>query len=83
MYAHSGRFLVDPSHPLTPLRRDARGAAIRDRGLVLAVGIGGVSYVLVMLVSRLMSIPGNPGSWAFLVGVVVYFGATSWYFQRQ
>jgi hypothetical protein len=82
-YAHSGRYLVDPSHPLTPLRRDARGAAIRDRALVLAVGIGGVFYALALLLSRLVSIPGNPGSWAFLVGVGVYFGATNWYFQRH
>lgn len=82
-YAHSGRYLVDTSHPLTPLRRDARGVAIRDRSLVLAVGFGGLFYALAILLSRMVVLPGNIGSWAVLAGVLVYFGATAWYFRRQ
>jgi hypothetical protein len=82
-YVRSGRYLVDTSHPLTPLRRDARGKKIRDRSLVLAVGVGGLFFALATLLSRIVDLPGSIGSWAVLVGVLVYFGATNWYFLRQ
>ncbi len=82
-YAHSGRYLVDPSRPLTPLRRDARGMKIRDRSLVLAVGIGGLFYALATIASRFVTLPANLGSWAVLLGVLVYFGVSNWNFQRQ
>ncbi len=45
-YAHSGRYLIDPSKPLFPLRRDDRGNAIRDRALAVSVSVGGLSYLV-------------------------------------
>lgn len=81
-YAHSGRYLIDPSRPLTPLRRDARGKTIRDRAVVIAVGVGGGLYGIATLLGRIVPVPGNLGTWAALVGIVVYFAVSNWYYLR-
>jgi hypothetical protein len=81
-YAHSGHYLVDPSTPLAPLRRDARGKAVRNQALVIAVAVAGVSYALGSLLGPILSFPPNLGSWALLLGMVVYFAATNWLFAR-
>jgi len=81
-YAHSGRYLIDLSTPLTPLRRDARAKDVRNRAAVLAVGVGGVSYALLILLGLLVPVPPHLGVWALLLAVLVYFVASSWLFAR-
>lgn len=81
-YAHSGYYLLDLSTPLFPLRRDARSIAIRNQALVVAVGVGGVSYALLSLLKIVVPLPSNLGTWVFSLGVVVYFVATNWLFAR-
>jgi len=82
-YAHSGRYLVDTTHPLFPLRRDARGMAIRDRAVVISVGIGGLAYFGLSIASQLFPIKPNIGSWAFASGVVAYFAISNCLFIKQ
>ena len=72
-YAHSGRYLVDPSSPLTPLRRDARGKAIRDRAVVAGVAVGGMAFFLLFVVRSLLGWSINLDSISLLVGVITYF----------
>jgi hypothetical protein len=81
-YAHNGHYLVDTSKPLMPLRRDERGAAIRDRALVLAVAVGGVLLAALALLNFALGI-AIPVVWAILVGVATYFAMSQWYFMRQ
>jgi hypothetical protein len=79
-YAHSGWFLVDTDNALFPLRRDARGKAIRDRALLLAVGLGGLAYFLLSLLSMASPLQPQVGSLSLALGVVVYFSITFWMF---
>jgi hypothetical protein len=81
-YAHSGSYLIDPSTPLTPLRRDARGKDIRNRALVIAVAVGGVGYVLLSLLELVLPSPPELGGLAIFMGVIVYFAASIWLFAR-
>ena len=82
-YAHSGRYLVDTTNPLFPLRRDARGMAIRDRAVVISVGIGGFAYLGLSIASHIFSMSAPIGSWAFALGVVAYFVITNLLFIKQ
>ena len=77
-YAHNGRYIIDTSTPLFPLRRDDRGKSIRDKALVYAVGIGAISYLLLMLVKMLWLPPFNLGSLAIIIAVIAYFGISNW-----
>ncbi len=43
-YLHSGRFVVDETHPFFPLRRDERAEHIRNRALVIAAVVLGIGY---------------------------------------
>ncbi len=72
-YAHNGRYLVDPSSPLTPLRRDARGKVIRDRAAVAGISVGGVAFFLLFLARNLLGWSVNLDSISLLVGVITYF----------
>jgi hypothetical protein len=82
-YAHSGRFLVDASNPLFPLRRDDRGRGIRDRPVVLAVGVGGLAYFILSFLPDRIHLKSQAGSLAFAVGMLTYFMATNWLFIKQ
>jgi hypothetical protein len=82
-YAHSGRYLVDTSSPLFPLRRDARGSAIRDRSVVVAVTIAGLTYAILSILSPLLPLQAPIGWLAIIIGVVSYFAASSWLFIRS
>lgn len=82
-YAHSGWFLVDTRNALFPLRRDERGAVIRDRALVLAVGTGGLAYFFLSLLSTSTPLQPQAGSIALALGVVVYFSVSFWSFIRR
>ncbi len=82
-YAHSGHYLIDSSTPLTPLRRDERGKDIRNRALVLAVAVGGVTIALISMAGLLFSVPSQLGSIALLLAFVTYFAASEWMFARR
>src|SRR5574341_1483413 len=58
-YAHSGHYLIDPSRPLAPLRRNERGLKIRDRALVSAVSIGGLSFALLSMIGQVYQFSSN------------------------
>lgn len=82
-YAHSGRYLIDYSTPLFPLRRDDRGNAIRNRAVVVAVTVGGLSYPALCFLARLLSINLSPGGLAVALGVVCYFLVSNWLFTER
>ena len=82
-YAHSGRYLIDTTTPLFPLRRDARGMAIRDRAVVISVAIGGLTYFGLSIASQLFPINAHIWSWAFGLGVLAYFAISNWLFIKQ
>jgi hypothetical protein len=82
-YAHNGRYLIDTSTPLFPLRRDDRGSAIRDRAVVTSVAIAGVTYAALGLLSRGLPIPLSIGWLAIVVGVVSYFVVSNWLFMKR
>jgi len=68
---------------LFPLRRDARGKAIRDRAVVWAVVVGGLSYALLSLGSLVFSLTWRAGWLAFLAGVIAYFIVSNWLYVHQ
>ena len=73
-YAHSGHFVVDPSRPFAPLRRDEREQAITYRAATYA-------FIAVMGGLALVSMLNLSGRWAsaiLLGGVAVYFLARAW-----
>jgi hypothetical protein len=82
-YAHSGRYAIDPSTPLTPLRRDERGNAIRDRAVVWAVVVGGVLFAALSLAGTVFQVTIAAGSLAMLSGVITYFAVTNWLYTRD
>jgi hypothetical protein len=79
-YAHSGHYVVEPSTPLTPLRRDARGQYVRDRSLLFAVVVGGVSFALLSLTGLVLTLPIMVGPVAMGCAILTYFGASTWLF---
>jgi len=82
-YAHSGRYLIDTSTPLTPLRRDARGKEIRNRALVAAVAVGGMLYGLLTLIGLFFKIPDNIGTWVLFISAILYFTISNWMYIRD
>jgi len=80
-YAHSGRFLVDTSQPLTPLRRDEGGKSLRDKALRWAVVVGVLSFGLISLARLWLPLPSEVGALAVLAGAIAYFGV-SWVIQH-
>ena len=82
-YAHSGHFLIDESTPLTPLRRDARAKVIRDRALVSAVVIGGVTYGLMGFLSQFTALAPAVKNLALVIGLLAYFVISQVMFTRD
>ena len=82
-YANSGRYLIEPSTPLTPLRRDERGNAIRNRALVHAVAVGGVLFAVLSVLNLGLSLSINASTYAILSAILVYFGVSNWLFSRN
>jgi hypothetical protein len=70
--AHSGHFVVDPSRPLTPLRRDEREQWVTARAANWA-------FAALMLLAGALALSGSPGadwfSLAVFVGFAVFFVA--------
>lgn len=81
-YAHSGHYLVDPDHPFTPLRRDARGQAIRDRSLVWAVVIAGLLYTAIQLLGLFIETGVQLRTLVLPAAILVYFTMTWVLFRR-
>jgi hypothetical protein len=82
-YAHSGRYVVDTSNPLFPLRRDERAKAIRDRATVTAVGVGALAFLGLSLVAWALRLEYQAGAWAVAAGVATYFVVSNWLFARS
>jgi hypothetical protein len=82
-YAHSGHYQIDPTTPLTPLRRDERGGAIRDRAVVWAVAAGGILFALLSLAGAVFQTTIAAGSLALLSSVVIYFAVSNWLHIRD
>jgi hypothetical protein len=82
-YAHSGRYLLDTSTPLFPLRRDARADAIRDRSLVVSVAIAGLAYAILAMLSQTLDLSASIAWLAIVIGVVCYFALSTWFFIRR
>jgi ABC-type antimicrobial peptide transport system permease subunit len=82
-YVQSGRYLVDTSSPLFPLRRDPRGNAIRDRSVVVSVALAGLTYAALAVASHWLSLPFAVGWLAIVVGVIAYFAVSNWLFVRH
>lgn len=73
-YVHSGHFIVDPSQPLTPVRRDEREQAITYRAATYA-------FVAVMLLLGLLLTLDLSIQWTRfipLVGFAIYFAVRAW-----
>ena len=73
LYLHSGWFHVDPSHPLTPLRRDDRGQQIQRKALIAAVIVGLLTYVVLAAGSGWLGLASASGSIALALGISTYF----------
>jgi hypothetical protein len=73
LYLHSGWFQVDPSHPLTPLRRDERGRQIQRNALIAAITVGLLIYLIVSQASRLFDWSLVAGSLALSLAIITYF----------
>jgi len=74
--AHSGRYLVDPSSPLFPFRRDNRSRVIRDKAVVVSVAIAGVIFFVASIAASFLPIGNQVGLIALVIGVVIYFVAS-------
>lgn len=83
LYLYSGWFRVDPSHPLTPLRRDERGRQIQRMALIAAVVVGILLYVLSLQASTLWGMPIVTGPLALSIGVLAYFTTQIVLFARE
>lgn len=75
-YAHSGWYLIEPSTPLYPLRRDKRGEAIRDKAVLMAVTAAFLFYAVFSRIAGIFSLAVPVGSWAFVLGSITYFAVS-------
>jgi hypothetical protein len=73
LYLHSGWFRVDPSHPLTPLRRDARAQQVQRKALIASVCVGLLIYILSLQVAVPLGWSLPTGNLALSLGVITYF----------
>ena len=82
LYLHSGWFPVDPSHPLTPLRRDERGRLIQRNALIAAVIVGVLIYIILTQIPFLSGMSIIAGPLALSGGILTYFFAQFILFVR-
>jgi hypothetical protein len=73
VYLHSGWFSVDPSQPLTPLRRDERAKEIQRKSLIGAILVGLLVYLILPLAAARLGLLRQTGPIAFSAGVITYF----------
>jgi hypothetical protein len=79
-YAHSGRYMVDASNPLFPLRRDARGNVVRDKAVLAAVVVGLFVYLVIFLVNIFFQTSVPNTSVPLALAILTYFAASQWLF---
>lgn len=82
LYLHSGWFRIDPSHPLTPIRRDDRGQQIQRKALIAAVITGMLIYLILTQVSGLVGLSPVAGPLALALAVLTYFATQFALFAR-
>jgi hypothetical protein len=70
---HSGWFCVDPSHRLTPIRRDERARQIQRKALIAAVAMGLLIYGILTQATDLLDLSLVAGPLALSLGVITYF----------
>ncbi len=73
LYLHSGWFCVDPSHRLTPIRRDERARQIQRKALIAAVTAGLLVYVILTRAGGLLDLSLAAGPVALSLSVITYF----------
>ena len=73
LYLHSGWFQIDPSHPLTPLRRDERGRQIQRNALIAAITVGLLIYLIGSQASHLFGWSLVAGPLALSLAIITYF----------
>jgi len=72
-YLHSGRFIVDETHPFFPLRRDEWAKTIHYKALVAALAVGGIAYALINGLNQYSSLPEIPESLVLPAFALIYF----------
>ena len=82
LYLHSGWFPIDPSHPLTPLRRDERGRHIQRNALIAAISVGLLIYLIASQASHLFGWSLIAGPLALSLSMITYFIAQFILFAR-
>jgi hypothetical protein len=73
LYLHSGWFSIDPSRPLTPIRRDERAKEIQRKALIAAVTVGLLLYVILPQANTYRGLSLIAGPLALSFGVITYF----------
>lgn len=81
--ALSGRYLVNPSSPLFPFRRDDRSSAVRDKAVVVSVAIAGVIFFAASMAASFLPIGNQAGLIALVIGVITYFVTSNWLLVRD
>jgi ABC-type microcin C transport system permease subunit YejE len=82
LYLHSGWFRIDPSQPLTPLRRDDRGRDIQRKALIAGVIAGILIYITLTQVSEFIGLSLVAGPLALSLAVLTYFATQFALFGR-
>ena len=83
LYLHSGWFQVDPSRPLTPIRRDEHGRQVQRKALIAAVVAGSLAFILLGSPLGLLHPVQVAGSLALTLSVLTYFVAQFILFARS
>ena len=71
LYLHSGWFTIDPTTPLTPLRRDPHGKEIQRKALICAAAIALLLYLAAPYLSAWLQIT-LPNASALGIAVISY-----------
>jgi hypothetical protein len=82
LYLHSGWFIVDLSHPITPLRRDARGQDVQRKALIGSVVLGLLVYTILAELAGPLGLSLATGQVALSLGNIIYF-VTQFFFLAR
>ena len=82
LYAHSGWYPVDTSHPLTPIRRDERALLVQRKALIAAIIVGMVIYLAATLAAASLGYILVPGRLILPLSVLAYFLTTFYLLAR-
>jgi len=73
LYLHSGWFQIDPSHPLTPIRRDERGRQAQRKALIAGIVVGFFVFFLFGPTVGLFDVKNAASLLALSLGILTYF----------